>query len=66
LPVGGHEAALQPLLEAKALDDTLDDVKAITQVVGYAANDGIVWCILTNGIKWGCIEAWKNAPHRRN
>ena len=54
------------LVEAKALDDALDDVKAITQVVGYAANDGIVWCILTNGIKWGCIEAWKNAPHRRN
>ena len=40
------------LVEAKALDDTLDDVKAVTQVVGYAANDGIVWCILTNGIKW--------------
>lgn len=40
------------LVEAKALDDALDDVKAITQVVGYAANDGIVWCVLTNGIKW--------------
>lgn len=40
------------LVEAKALEDSLDDVKAITQVVGYAANDGIVWCILTNGIKW--------------
>ncbi len=40
------------LVEAKALEDSLDDVKAITQVVGYAANDGIVWCILTNGIIW--------------
>ena len=40
------------LVEAKALDDPLNDVKAITQVVGYAANDGIVWCILTNGMKW--------------
>jgi predicted transport protein len=40
------------LIEAKALDDTLDDVKAVTQVVGYAANDGIVWCILTSGVKW--------------
>ncbi|MCP4712546.1 MAG: hypothetical protein GY869_28305, partial [Planctomycetes bacterium] len=37
------------LVEAKALDDPLNDVKATTQVVGYAANDGIVWCILTNG-----------------
>ena len=34
------------LVEAKALDDPLADVKAITQVVGYSANDGIVWCIL--------------------
>lgn len=40
------------LVEAKALDDPLADVKAITQVVGYSANAGIVWCILTNGLKW--------------
>ena len=26
------------LVEAKALEDTLEDVKAVTQVVGYAAN----------------------------
>lgn len=44
----------EPVLfvEAKALDDPLTDVKAITQVVGYAANAGIVWCVLTNGVKW--------------
>ena len=40
------------LVEAKSLDDRLDDVKCITQIVGYAANDGIVWCVLTNGVKW--------------
>jgi predicted transport protein len=40
------------LVEAKALDDPLNDVKGITQVVGYAANDGIVWCVLTNGVVW--------------
>lgn len=40
------------LLEAKPLDDPLNDVKGITQVVGYAANDGIVWCVLTNGVIW--------------
>jgi len=40
------------LVEAKALDAALDDVKAITQVVGYAANAGIVWCVLTNGVRW--------------
>jgi len=27
-------------LEAKALNDSLDDVKAITQVVSYANNEG--------------------------
>jgi len=40
------------LVEAKSFDDPLADVKAITQVVGYAANAGIVWCILTNGARW--------------
>jgi predicted transport protein len=40
------------LVEAKPLTDSLSDVKCITQTTGYAANDGIVWCILTNGLKW--------------
>ena len=40
------------LVEAKPLDDPLGDVKAVTQVVGYAANGGIASCILTNGVKW--------------
>lgn len=39
-------------LEAKQLKDPLDDVKAITQIVGYAVNDGVEWCVLTNGIKY--------------
>lgn len=29
------------LVEAKSLDDSLTDVKAITQVVGYASNEGV-------------------------
>jgi predicted transport protein len=40
------------LVEAKALNDPLKDVKDVTQTTGYAANDGIVWCILTNGVRW--------------
>ena len=39
-------------IEAKGLSDQLNDVKAITQVVGYAANAGVEWCILTNGINY--------------
>lgn len=50
------------LVEAKPLDDPLNDVKAITQVVGYAANDGIVWCILTNGIVWKVYRSIEECP----
>jgi predicted type IV restriction endonuclease/predicted transport protein len=44
-------------LEAKQLGDRLDDVKSITQVVGYAANDGIDWCVLTNGVRYKVYKA---------
>jgi len=50
------------LVEAKALDDMLDDVKAITQICGYAANDGIVWCVLTNGVKWKVYRSVEKCP----
>jgi len=50
------------LVEAKALDDPLNDVKAITQVVGYAANAGIVWCVLTNGVKWKIYRSVEKCP----
>jgi predicted transport protein len=49
------------LVEAKALDDPLDDVKAITQVVGYATNDGVEWCILTNGIRFKVYSSSQKA-----
>ena len=50
------------LVEAKALDDPLSDVKAITQIVGYAANDGIVWCVLTNGVIWRVYRSVEKCP----
>jgi len=49
------------LVEAKQLEDPLDDVKSITQVVGYAANDGIEWCVLTNGIRYKVYRASERA-----
>jgi len=49
------------LLEAKQLSDPLDDVKSITQVVGYAANDGIEWCVLTNGVRYKIYKASERA-----
>jgi predicted type IV restriction endonuclease len=50
------------LVEAKALGDLLTDVKAITQVVGYAANDGVEWCVLTNGIVWKVYRSVEKCP----
>ncbi len=50
------------LVEAKAFDDPLTDVKAITQVVNYANSDGIVWCILTNGLTWKVYRSIENCP----
>jgi len=49
------------LLEAKQLNDTLDDVKSITQVVGYATSDGIEWCALTNGVRYKLYKASERA-----
>lgn len=48
-------------LEAKQLGDPLDDVKSITQVVGYAANDGVEWCLLTNGVRYKVYKASEKA-----
>jgi len=50
------------LVEAKPLEDPLSDVKAITQVVGYAVSGGIVWCILTNGIRWKVYRSVEKCP----
>ncbi len=49
------------LLEAKQLDDPLDDVKAVTQIVGYASNDGIEWCVLTNGVRYKVYRSSERA-----
>ncbi len=48
-------------IEAKQLNDPLTDVKSITQVVGYAANAGVEWCILTNGITYKVYHSTEKA-----
>ena len=50
------------LVEAKPLDDPLNDVKAITQVVNYANNEGVAWCLLTNGIRWQVYRSVEKCP----
>ncbi len=52
-------------VEAKALDNQLTDVKAITQVVGYAANGGVNWCVLTNGVNYKVYSSRETAEARK-
>jgi predicted transport protein len=49
------------LIEAKALNDPLTNVKDITQVVGYATNAGVEWCILTNGVTYKVYKTSEKA-----
>jgi predicted transport protein len=37
-------------VEAKAVTKSLDDKQFIAQTVNYANNEGVVWCVLTNGL----------------
>lgn len=48
-------------IEAKALNDPLTDVKSTTQVVGYAANAGVEWCVLTNGVTYKVYRSTEKA-----
>lgn len=48
-------------IEAKQLNNPLTSVKSITQIVGYAANAGVEWCILTNGITYKVYSSTKKA-----
>ena len=37
---------------AKAISGKLGDKKFVSQAVNYANNDGVVWCVLTNGVRY--------------
>lgn len=50
------------LVEAKPLQDSLKDNKAIGQIISYATNAGVEWCILTNGIKWQVYKSMEKRP----
>ena len=58
-PKINHKPVL--FIEAKPLNDPLTDVKSITQVVGYAANGGVEWCILTNGVTYKVYRSTEKA-----
>jgi predicted transport protein len=39
-------------VEAKAVGKSLDNKQFIAQTVNYANNEGVLWCVLTNGISY--------------
>lgn len=39
-------------VEAKGISEKLDDKKFVAQTINYANNDGVLWCVLTNGLRY--------------
>jgi len=39
-------------VEAKGIAENITDKKFVAQTVNYANNDGIIWCVLTNGVRY--------------
>lgn len=48
-------------VEAKAIGENLTDKKFVAQAVNYANNDGVVWCVLTNGNAWRVFKTNETA-----
>lgn len=39
-------------VEAKGMSENLADRKFMAQTINYANNDGVAWCVLTNGLRY--------------
>lgn len=39
-------------VEAKSIGGNLNDKKFVSQAINYANNDGVLWCVLTNGLRY--------------
>lgn len=59
LKIGGSPRVY---VEAKAVGENLDDKRYIAQAINYANNDGVVWCVLTNGVRWRVYKTNETAP----
>jgi hypothetical protein len=49
-------------VEAKPSRKSLDDPKWVSQTINYANNEGVVWCVLTDGLRWRLFKANEAAP----
>jgi len=52
-------------VEAKALGKSLSDKSFIAQTVNYANNEGVVWCVLTNGLTYQVYKSNEPVPMER-
>jgi hypothetical protein len=52
-------------IEAKPLNKSLDDKQFIAQTVNYANNEGVVWCVLTNGLQYRVYKSNEPADMER-
>ena len=50
------------LIEAKSLEQDLNDHKWVSQNVSYAAVVGVEWCVLTNGDEWRIYNSHAVVP----
>jgi predicted type IV restriction endonuclease len=50
------------LIEAKSLEQDLNDDKWVSQNVSYAAVVGVEWCVLTNGDEWRIYNSHAVVP----
>lgn len=55
------DGAARIYVEAKGVAEKLDDRRFVAQTVNYANNDGVVWCVLTNGVQFRVYKT--NEPH---
>jgi predicted transport protein len=58
------DGAARLFVEAKALGKSLEDKPFIAQTVNYANNEGVVWCVLTNGVVYRVYKS--NEPVAMN
>ena len=52
-------------LEAKALNKSLAEKSFISQTVNYANNEGVLWCVLTNGLHYHVYKSNEPVPMDR-
>lgn len=55
------DGASRVYVEAKAIGESVTDKKFVAQTVNYANNDGVVWCVLTNGLVWRVFKTNETA-----